>query len=178
MRILAILTLALLFVLPGFALSISLFPLGTEQRYLENESQDLYVQKMDSTLSAAFSFSKYQLGIESTKWSRQSSAPLVSYNEAFTEINSTHLFLVSSFYERLHFYTGLGLGVYESKLKTSFNGLESETNSGQIIFASGIASLQFIYSFLHAALDFRLLMNKDYHPHPTPSVVFKFGLTF
>lgn len=171
-------SLILLFSLPSFALRVSLFPLVLEQRYTENENQDLYMQKMDSSLAASFSFSGYQLGLETTKWSLESSAPLIRYQETYTELNSTHLFLMGSAYEYIHFYSGIGIGMYESKLKNSFNGTENETNSGQILFASGIASAQFIYSYFHAALDFRLLMGKDYRPQPTPSMVFKIGITF
>jgi len=172
------LSLIFLFSLPSFALQVSLFPLAAEQRYIENENQDLYMQKMDSSVAAAFSFSRYQLGIEATNWSLESSAPLVSYKETFSELNSTHLFLMGSFYEHLHLYSGFGLGLYESTLKNSFNGINNETNSGRILFASGIASAQFIYSFFHAALDFRLLMAKDYRPQPTASIILKVGLTF
>lgn len=171
-------SLILLFTLPSFALRISLFPIAVEQRYTENENQDLYMQKMDSSLAAAFSFSSYQLGLETAKWSYESSAPLISYRETYTELNSTHLFLMSSANESFHFYSGIGVGIYESKLKNSFNGLVNETNSGQILFASGIASVQFIYSYFHAALDLRLLMGKDYRPQPTPSATFKIGITF
>lgn len=168
----------LLFSLPSLALNVSLFPFALEQRYTENENQDLYMQKMDSSLAAAFSFDGYQLGLETTKWSHESSAPLISYKETYTELNSTHLFLMGSTLEYLHLYSGIGVGMYESKLKNSFNGIANETNSGQTLFASGIASAQFVYSYFHAALDFRLLMGKDYRPQPTPSGVFKIGITF
>lgn len=164
--------------LPSWALQTSLFPLSLDQRYIENENQDLYFQKMDSSISAALTFSGYQLGLESTTRSSQSGAPLVRYKETFEEINSTHLFLMASVSPHLHLYSGVGLGLYESKLESEFNGTSSETKSGKILFASGIASAQFVYSFFHAVLDFRLLMGKDYRPQPMPSAVFKLGVTF
>lgn len=178
MRTILAYLLLILFSLPCLATRVSLFPLSMEHRYLENENQDLYAQRMDTSFSAALTFSRYQLGLDVTGWSQQSTTPLISFKETFSEIGSTHLFLVSSFYEYVHLYSGLGLGIYESKLSNQFAGATSETNTGQILFASAIASAQIIYHYFHAAVDFKLLMAKDYRPQPTPSAVIKLGLSF
>lgn len=178
MRLVLCLLLMSLICLPCLAARVSLFPISVEQRYLENENQDLYFQKMNTSGSVALTFSQYQLGLEVTRWTQESRASLISFKEDLSEIGSTHLFLMGSVYEWLHMYSGLGLGVYEAKLTNQFAGSTTENNSGQILFASAIASVQAIYSFFHAALDFRLLMAKDYRPQPTPSVIFKLGLSF
>ena len=173
------LLLVLLFIsLPSLATRVSVFPISVEQRYLENENQDLYFQKMDTSVSAALTFQSYQLGLDVTRWSQESSAPLISFKEIYSEIGSSHLFLMGILSDILYFYSGVGVGVYETKLTNQFNGVSNTTNSGQILYASGIASIQVIYSFSHAALDFRLIMAKDYHPQPTPAMVFKLGLSF
>lgn len=165
--------------LPSLATArVSIFLPSLEQRYLENENQDLYFQKMDTAISAALTFSNYQLGLEVTRWSLSSSASLLKFKEDYSEINSTHLFLMGVVSDYLYFFSGVGVGVYEDKLVNQFNGTNTETKSGQIMFASGIASAQFIYHYFHAALDFRLIMAKDYHPQPTPAAVFKIGLSF
>ncbi|OYZ23461.1 MAG: hypothetical protein B7Y39_04720 [Bdellovibrio sp. 28-41-41] len=164
--------------LPSLAARVSLFPISVEQRYLENETQDLYFQKMDTSASAALTFHSYQLGLEVTRWSQESSAPLVSFKESYSEIGSSHLFLMAVLSDVLYLYSGIGVGIYETKLTNQFNGVSNDTNSGQILFASGIASAQVIYSFFHAALDFRLIMAKDYRPQPTPAFIFKLGFSF
>jgi len=173
------LILALVFLgVPSFAARVSLFPISIEQRYLENENQDLYFQKMETSVSAALTFQSYQLGIDVTRWSQKSIAPQVSFNESYSEIGSSHLFLMGVLSDVLYLFSGVGVGIYEAKLTSQFNGVSSDTNSGQILFASGIASAQVIYSFFHAALDFRLIMAKDYRPQPTPAMVFKLGVSF
>jgi hypothetical protein len=171
--------LALVFLgLPSLAARVSLFPISTEQRYLENENQDLYFQKMDTSVSAALTFQSYQLGLEISRWAQESNAPLISFKESYSEIGSSHLFLMGVLSDVLYLYSGVGVGIYETKLTNQFNGVSSNTNSGQILYASGIASAQVIYSYFHAALDFRLIMAKDYRPQPTPALIFKLGLSF
>tara|TARA_B110001454_G_scaffold219136_1_gene250298 strand:- start:32664 stop:33200 length:537 start_codon:yes stop_codon:yes gene_type:complete len=174
---LALLTILLLG-LPTMAARVSLFPVSIEQRYSENENQDLYFQQTDTSVSAALTFQIYQVGLEVTRWSKESSAPLVSFKESYSEIGSSHLFLMGVLYDYLYLFSGVGVGMYETKLTNQFNGVSTDTNSGQILYASGIVSTQVIYSFFHAAFDFRLIMAKDYRPQPTPAAVFKLGLSF
>lgn len=156
----------------------SIFPIVWQQRYLQDQNSELYYQTIAPTWAARLTFERYQLGIEGGSWSTTSGTTLINYSEDFNEMNTTHLFKMGSTYEWLHFYSGLGLGVYESELTNLFNGVSSKTKSGQIVFASGIFSVQAIFWYVHAITDLKLIFAKDYRPQPTPDLSFKLGVTF
>jgi hypothetical protein len=169
----------LFFAVPSVSLAnhYSLFPVVLEQRYLENENREYYFQRVNS-FAAAATFDFYQLGLEITNWNKQTDTGLIGFKETYSEINSTHLFKMGSTYDWMHFYSGVGIGSYGSKLESQFNGSTTESTTGQILFGSAIFSIQAIYSYLHMALDLKLILAKDYRPEPTPSTSIKVGLAF
>ena len=176
----ALLVLALICVSPCLSLAarFSFLPLSLQQRYLQDENSEMYMQTITSTISAAVTFESYQFGIEGSSWSTTSGSSLINYKNNFDEINTTHLLKMGKAYDWLYFYTGIGLGVYESELTSRFNGTVTKTKSGQIMMTSGIFSVQAIYKYLHVSSDFRLLLAKDYRPQPTPELFIKLGLIF
>lgn len=161
----------------SFALPISVFPMSLEQRYFENQSAELYFQRVNS-VGASLTFDFYQFGLEAINWTTDSGTVLISYKEAYREIQSTHLFKMGSANNWFHFYSGLGIGSYELELNSQFAGTTTQTKSGQTLMMSGIASLQLMYKFLHIITDLRLLFAKDYRPEPTPALLIKVGILF
>ncbi len=163
--------------LPSFAMRASLFPVVLEQRYIENENKEYIFQRVNA-LAAHLTFDVYQIGVEGGQWTKESSASLLTFKETVSEINTTYLYRMGSLTNWLHLYSGLGIGMYESKVTNSFNRVAGESKSGTILMMSGIVSLQVIYSYLHIALDLKLILAKDYQPEPTPAGVLKVGVTF
>lgn len=159
------------------AMTTSLFPAVLEQRYLENEKSDLYFQRINS-FSGNLTFEFYQLGIESQSWSIESGTALINYKEDFQEINTTHLFRMGSTLNWLFFYSGIGIGSYESELTSEFSGAITKTNSGQTMMASGIISVQAIYWHIHVITELKLILGKDFRPQPTPDLSVKLGVVF
>ncbi len=161
----------------SFAMQVSLFPLILNQRYMENEDGDLYFQKVDS-LAFSLTFDSYQLGIESGRWSMQSGTSLLGFRETVQTINTSHLFKMGSTFDWLSFYSGIGIGSYETELISLFNGVSTTTKSGQTLFASGIVSIQAVFWFLHVDTELKLVFGKDFRPQPTPDLALKLGAVF
>ena len=161
----------------SLAMQISLFPVVLNQHYMNNEDGDLYFQKVDS-LAASLTFDSYQFGIESGRWSTESGTPLIGFKETVQTLNTCHLFRMGSTFERLYFYSGIGIGSYETELVSQFNGLPTTTKSGQTLYSSGIVSIQAIFWFIHLDTELKLVFGKDFRPQPTPDLAFKLGAVF
>ncbi len=161
----------------SFSMQVSLFPLVLNQRYMENEDGDLYFQRVDS-LAVNLTFDSYQFGIESGRWSTQSGTSLLSFKETVQTINTSYLFKMGSTFDWLSFYSGIGIGSYETELVSFFNGVSTTTKSGQTFFASGIVSLQAIFWHLHLDTELKLVFGKDFRPQPTPDLALKLGAIF
>ena len=85
---------------------------------------------------------------------------------------------MGSTFDWLSFYSGIGIGSYETELISLFNGVSTTTKSGQTLFASGIVSIQSIFWFLHVDTELKLVFGKDFRPQPTPDLALKLGAVF
>lgn len=173
------LVILLMSALPSLSLAtrVSLFPVVLEHRYIENENSDLVFRRANS-FSGLITFGLYQLGLDASNWSTESTASLLKFQESYREVQTSHLFKMGSLTDWLHVYSGIGVGIYESNTTTTFNGLSTETKSGTIMMASGIASVQVTHNWLHIALDLKLILSKDSRPNPSPAGVIKVGIAF
>ncbi|MBL7544765.1 MAG: hypothetical protein JNL11_13190 [Bdellovibrionaceae bacterium] len=190
MRWIIFLVLALTWTRASLAMRVSLFILSGENRYTENENREQVNQSFRNfsgdtignfkihKFSGALTFEKYQFGLETFDWQTSSDAPLIGFYENRRELHTTHLFKMGEHNEWLNFFSGFGIGAYEIDLTNQFNGATSKTKSGQIMTASGIASIQAIYKYFHATADLKLLFAKDYRPQPVPVLGFKIGFSF
>lgn len=156
---------------------VSLFPVVVQQRYIENQDSEYYFQRL-SSLAASLSFEFYQFGIETGNWSTQAGTTLINFKNDYQEINTIHLFKMGSTFQWLYFYSGIGIGSYDSELDSQFNGVSTKTKSGQTLFGSGIFSIQAILGYFHMSTELKLLFAKDYRPQPTPDLAFKLGVSF
>lgn len=159
------------------AFSFSIFPLASENRYIETQAKEF---KFASVTNYALSASHlaHQLLLEHTELSNRSGNQTLSFLEVNQEYHINYLHQVTKWMNFWSLYMGAGTGVYKTSVRTQYLNTETEDNSGNTLFLSGIVSMQLQYQYFHGQLDFKLIEAKDYSPQPQPSLILRIGLRF
>lgn len=161
----------------AMAMNISIFPLNAEQRFIENQNKEMHFVN-STNLAVELTQDLHQMLIERSEFKEHSGNSTLNFDEKNEEYHLSYLHQVyrwSSLYS-LHF--GLGLGQYNSSVKTNYLNTSSEENSGNTLLASGLTSVQIQYQYFHGQFDFKLIQAKDYNPQPQASLILRMGLRF
>lgn len=161
----------------AMALNISIFPLNVEQRFIENQNKEMHFVS-STNYAIELIQDAHQLLVERSEFKEHSGNNTLSFDEKNEEYHLSYLrqaYRWSSLYS-LHF--GLGLGMYNSSVKTNYLNTTTEDNSGNTLLASGLASVQIQYQYYHGQFDFKLIQAKDYNPQPQASLILRLGVRF
>lgn len=161
----------------AMAINISIFPLNAEQRFIENQNKEMHFVS-STNYAVELNQDLHQLLIERSEFKEHSGNSTLNFDEKNEEYHLSYLHQVyrwSALYS-LHF--GLGIGQYNSSVKTNYLSTTSEDSSGNTLLASGLASVQIQYQYFHGQFDFKLIQAKDYNPQPQASLILRLGVRF
>lgn len=159
------------------AFNISIFPLNAEQRFIENQNKEMHFVS-STNYAIELTQDLHQILLEKSEFKEHSGNSTLNFDEKNEEYHLSYLHQVYRWSQLLSLHFGLGLGQYNSSVKTNYINTSSEDNSGNTLLATGLISLQIQYQYFHGQFDFKLIEAKDYNPQPQASLILRAGVRF
>lgn len=172
-----LLFLILLIFIQAKAFHFTFFPLNAEQRFIENQNKEMRFISA-TNLAVELSHDLHQVIFEKAEFKEHSGNSTLNFDEKNEEYHVSYLHEVYHWSQLLSLHFGLGIGQYNSSVKTNYLNTTTEDNSGNTLLASGIVSTQIQYQYLHGQFDFKLIQAKDYNPQPQACFVLRLGVRF
>jgi len=163
---------------PAVPWRFDIYPLNFELRYERDATQQL-VDRRPLNLALGVRKGPSTVLFEYSRFNETTGNATLSVDRTHEEFLFWWKQNILNF-EMLDFFLAGGLGAYDEKVKTTFEGVGETTDStGMQIMGGGSAGVQsLLWRYVLVSFEGRLMAGKNFDPNPQPSLLLRLGVEF